>query len=280
MNSMESGKNTFLSRSSANSAHAGHRERLRRRALLEGIDDLRPHELLELLLYYAIPRRDVNALAHALDEQFGGVYGVLRADEGALAAVPGLGGRAARWLKRVSALCDAYALLRAEDRPMLGNLRCFREFARKYRPFAGGEAAWQFCLTYEGRLLLARPIAVGTAWAEPECLRAAVGDVVSSHAHSVLLAQFVDAALPVPDDYDLENTAAYATTLQRLDVPLLDHLLVGSEGDHSMRDRGELLMGGFSREVARVSERYMGPLLPARNLREGEDEDWLSFEDA
>ena len=113
---MESGKNTFLSRSSANSAHAGHRERLRRRALLEGIDDLRPHELLELLLYYAIPRRDVNALAHALDEQFGGVYGVLRADEGALAAVPGLGGRAARWLKRVSALCDAYALLRANPR--------------------------------------------------------------------------------------------------------------------------------------------------------------------
>ena len=129
------------------------------------------------------------------------------------------------------------------------------------------------------RLLLARPIAVGTAWAEPECLRAAVGDVISSHAHSVLLAQFVDAALPAPDDYDLENTAAYAATLQRLDVPLLDHLLVGSEGDHSMRDRGELLMGGFSREVARVSERYMGPLLPARNLREGEDEDWLSFED-
>ena len=68
-------------------------------------------------------------------------------------------------------------------------------------------------------------------------------------------------------------------TLQRLDVPLLDHLLVGGEGDHSMRDRGELLMGAFTREVARVSERYMGPLLPARNLREGEDEDWLSFED-
>ena len=58
----------------------------------------------------------------------------------------------------------------------------------------------------------------------------------------MLLAQFVDAALPAPDDYDLENTAAYAATLQRLDVPLLDHLLVGGEGDHSMRDRGELLM--------------------------------------
>ena len=280
MNSMESGKSTSLSRSLEIKTHAGHRERLRRRALMDGAEALRPHELLELLLFYAIPRRDVNALAHELDKRFGGVCGVLAADEAALAKTPGVGARAAHWLKCVGALCDAYAHLRAEDRPLLGNLRAFREFARKYRAYAGGESAWQFCLTYEGRLLLARPIASGTAWAEPEALRAAVGDVIASHAHGVLLAQFLDVDRPRPDEYDLENTRAYAQTLKRREVPLLDHLLVGSEGDHSMRDRGELLMGAFSREVARVSGRYMGPLLPARNLREGEDEDWLSFEDA
>lgn len=275
---MESGKNTFLSRSSANSAHAGHRERLRRRALLEGIDDLRPHELLELLLYYAIPRRDVNALAHDLDARFGGVHGVLTADEKLLAATPGVGARAAQWLKRVSALCDAYACLRAEDRPLLGNLRSFREFARKYRPYVEGEVTWQFCLTYEGRLLMARPIAPGTAWAEPEYLRPAIGDVIASHAHSVLLAQFCDAAEPVPDAYDIENTSAYADALRRLEVPLLDHLLVGSAGDYSMRDRGGLPMGPFSREGGDIGERYMAPPPSSRNrLREGE---WLPKEGA
>ena len=163
---------------------------------------------------------------------------------------------------------------------MLGNLRCFREFARKYRPFAGGEATWQFlpdlrrqAAARPGPSPSARPGRSRNACAPPS-------ETSSPRTPTACCwAQFVDAALPAPDDYDLENTAAYATTLQRLDVPLLDHLLVGGEGDHSMRDRGELLMGAFTREVARVSERYMGPLLPARNLREGEDEDWLSFED-
>ena len=74
-----------LSRSLEIKTHAGHRERLRRRALMDGAEALRPHELLELLLFYAIPRRDVNALAHELDKRFGGVCGVLAADEAALA---------------------------------------------------------------------------------------------------------------------------------------------------------------------------------------------------
>ena len=99
--------------------HAGHRERLRRRALMDGAEALRPHELLELLLFYAIPRRDVNALAHELDKRFGGVCGVLAADEAALAKTPGVRARAAHWLKCDGALCDAYAHLRAEDRPLL-----------------------------------------------------------------------------------------------------------------------------------------------------------------
>ena len=279
MNSMESGKNTSLSRSSENNiTHAGHRERLRRRALLEGAEALRPHELLELLLFYAVPRRDVNAIAHALDERFGGVRGALEAEEATLARTSGLGAQGARWLKRVQAMCDAYAHLTSDDRPCMGNLRLFRDFTRRYRPFVDGEATWQFCLTYEGRLLLARPIAPGTAWAEPEYLRLAMGDVLSSHAHGVLLAQFVEAELPAPDEYDLEHTAAYAEALRKLEVPLLDHLLVGARGDHSMRDHGQVRMEPFSREAAALGERYMAPLSSHSELRE-EDSLWLPFED-
>ena len=271
---MENGKSTSSSRSSANSAHAGHRERLRRRALVEGAEALRPHELLELLLFYIIPRRNVNALAHELDERFGGVRGVLAADEEALARTPGVGVQAARWLKGVRELCDAYAGLRAEDRPDLGNLRLFRAFYAQLPPPMPRARKNRY--TYS-RLLLARPIAPGRAWAEPEYLRDAIADVISSHAHSVLLAQYVDAAQPAPDDYDLENTAAYARSLKRLDVPLLDHLLVGSQGDHSMRARDELHMEEFPREIACVGERYLTPPSPMRGLLREEDVDWLAF---
>ena len=116
-----------------------------------------------------------------------------------------------------------------------------------------------------------------TAWAEPEYLRVAIGDVISSHAHSVLLAQFCDAARPAPDEYDMEHTAAYAETLRRLEVPLLDHLLVGSAADHSMRARGELLVDICGREVANVSERYITAQTSLHSQQEVEA--WLFLDD-
>lgn len=272
MNSTENGKSTPLSRSSANSAaHAGHRERMRHRAEMDGAEALRPHELIELLLFYAIPRRDVNVLAHELVRRFGGVRGVLTADEAALSAVPGVGARAARLLARVGEVCAAYADLRAEDRPLLGNLRAFRTFACRYRPFVDGEQTWQFCLSYEGRLLLARPIAPGRAWAEGEYLRGALDDALSSHAYSALLAQFVDDPQPVPNEYDREHTPRYARTLFQVEVALLDHLLVGSEGVYSMREHRELCLLALEGERAPLAERYLGPPpTPASRLREEE----------
>lgn len=280
MNSMENGKNMPSSRSSANSAtHAGHRERLRRRAEAEGAEALRAHELIELLLFYAIPRRDVNALAHELVCRFGGAQGVLTAGEEALAATPGVGRRAARLLARMGGLCAAYADLRAEDRPLLGNLRAFRSFACRYRPFVEGEQTWQFCLSYEGRLLLARPIAPGRAWAESEYLREALDDALSSHASSALLAQFVAEPSPVPDDYDRENTPRYARTLLQVEVALLDHLLVGAQGAYSMREHRDLCLTTQAGERDAIAERYLGPQGVSPNrLREEEGAERAAFD--
>ena len=274
---MASGKNTCSSRSSVSSGHEGHRERLRLRAQMDGVETLRPHELIELLLYYALPRRDVNALAHDLERRFGGVRGVLTAAPEELARVPGMGMRAARVLGRIGNLCAAYGALHAGDRPQMGNLHTFRDFAGRYRRQVEGEETWQFCLTYEGRLLLARPIAPGTAWAEPEYLRGALADVISSHARGVLLAQFVETARPAPDDYDLANTRAYARTLRQMEVPLLDHLLVGGEGDYSMRDRGDVTLEPFAGEAAAIGERYMAQP-PTWGSPGAEEVDWLDFD--
>ncbi|MFR8333250.1 MAG: hypothetical protein ACLU9S_13545 [Oscillospiraceae bacterium] len=71
--------------------HEGHRERLRRRFLQEGLDNFDELQVLEASLFYAIPRRDTNPIAHALLEQFGSLSGVLEAPVSALAQVPGMG---------------------------------------------------------------------------------------------------------------------------------------------------------------------------------------------
>ena len=92
----------------------------------------------------------------------------------------------------------------------------------------------------------------------------------------VLLAQFLDVDRPRPDEYDLENTRAYAQTLKRLEVPLLDHLLVGAEEAYSMRDCGDVELEPFSSEAANMGERYMGAVPSSRSRLREEDVDWFA----
>lgn len=240
------------------------------RAMEGGAEALRPHEMIELVLFSALPRRDVNALAHDLIGRFGGLRGVLEAGEAALRTAPGVGARAARMLSALGEACAAYAQLRAEDRPYLGNLRSFRAFAEAYRPLVQGEETWQFCLTGSGRLLLARPIAPGRCWAEPEYLRAALDDVLRSGGESVLLAQFVDQQAPGPDPEDVRDTDRYARALEKLDAPLVDHLLVGAGGAYSMRASGELRVRDASTQEAALCEQYLRDDAPA---------DWADWAD-
>ena len=89
--------------------HAGHRARLRERFLREGLDGFSEHEVLELLLIYAIPQRDVNPLAHALIARFGSLAGVLEADAAELRQVSGVGENAAVLLSLMPALLGIYS---------------------------------------------------------------------------------------------------------------------------------------------------------------------------
>ncbi len=92
----------------ASDVHAGHRERLKKRAQEVGLTALPPHEVIELLLFYAVPRQDVNELAHALIDRFETVTGVLSAGEEELMKVPGVGFRVAGTLAAFFRAANAY----------------------------------------------------------------------------------------------------------------------------------------------------------------------------
>lgn len=95
--------------------HTGHRSRLTRRALAAGLDRMPAHEALEFLLYFVLPRGDVNPLAHALIDRFGTVTAVLHAEKAELLSVDGLGPRAAEYLTLLGTAMDEY--LAAEYEP-------------------------------------------------------------------------------------------------------------------------------------------------------------------
>lgn len=96
--------------------HAGHRQRLKKRFDAVGLKGFEEHTLLELLLFYAIPQKDTNALAHELIRRFGSLDGVLQAGMAQLMQVNGVGENAARMLKVVAAVCQSCGQGLWEDR--------------------------------------------------------------------------------------------------------------------------------------------------------------------
>ena len=99
--------------------HDGHRERLRQRFLKHGLDAMTDDQVLELLLFYAVPRRDTNALARKLLAHFGGIAAVLEAPLQELKTVAGIGENAAILLQLITPLARRYLLSRSEDGAIL-----------------------------------------------------------------------------------------------------------------------------------------------------------------
>ena len=88
--------------------HQGHRERMRKKFLLNGFDNFEDHEILEFILFYAIPRKDTNEIAHLLIEKFGSLDAILDAPINLLKEVNGIGESAAIFIKMISSLARTY----------------------------------------------------------------------------------------------------------------------------------------------------------------------------
>lgn len=99
--------------------HAGHRGRMRQRFLQSGLESFQDHEVLEFLLFYAVPRRDVNEMAHLLLDRFGTLAGVLNAPEAELRDVCGVGPRVAHFLNLVPQLIVQMARQSQRGEPLL-----------------------------------------------------------------------------------------------------------------------------------------------------------------
>ncbi len=239
--------------------HSGHRERLRQKAR-EDLEAFEPHEVLELLLFYVIPRRNTNPDGHRLIDTFGSAAKALDAPPEELRQVPGIGERAAQWISCVGKLVAAYRELTCWERPMLANVRLAREFLEKH--FGGDcpEGVWTLCLSAEGRLLAARPFADRGKWAEEGAVSRAVEDSMRLHAHSLLLLQICRGEAR-PTAYDLRHTRRFARTLHAMDVYLLDHLLFNGQEMYSMFAHADVEeLGPRSQSHSPLGEHYLDGL--------------------
>lgn len=227
----------------ADNIHAGHRARLRERAINEGLEGFHPHQVMELILFYAIPRQDTSVPAHLLIERFGTVRAVLTASVEELTKVQGIGKRAAQWLRSVGCLMESYIALRPEDRPRIVNYQMAFEYCQLWGTLYRDPQTFLLCMSPDGAIQSFCHLCDGTQWYDPEVLRQGLDDIMSVHSGNVILIEFWD-GLPEIEPSLCAQAEAFAYTLRAMGVELLDVILVG-EGNLLSLNRS----GCFNREA-------------------------------
>ncbi len=209
----------------------------------KGLDAFSDAEVLEFLLSYSIPRRDVNPLARSLLLEFGDLHRVFEAGEEQLLKVPGMGPRSAALLRCCAALWG-----RCEQSRLAGTvyLRRTGDIGRYLLSRSDGlreERAWLLSLDARCKLLSCRELGIGSVNAVNLPYRRVVEAALMANATSVVLAHnHVNGSL-LPSVEDLEYTRSLKRALAMVDVILTDHIILGSRDFLSMRTGNMLDFG-------------------------------------
>ncbi len=220
--------------------HGGHRERMRTRFLRYGLDNFDDHNILELLLFYALPRQDTNLLAHRLLDAFGTLAGVFDATPEALMTVPGIGPNAAALIRLVPETARRYLMCKTRMGDVLENSEKAGAYVLPLFLGSREETAYLICMDAKMKVLDCRLLCRGTSTALSLNIRRVVQIALSQNASSVLLAHNHVGGVALPSDEDKQATARLHHVLAEVGITLVDHLIVADDDFVSMSDSGYL----------------------------------------
>lgn len=218
--------------------HAGHRERLKKRFLEEGLDDFTPVQVLELLLFYCIPRRDTNEIAHRLLERFGSLSQVLETNPEDLAKVDGVGPQAAAFLSMMPAVSRYYGVDKAKRTTVLKTIDDCGQYLLHYFEGKTKEIVYMLCLNGAGKVLCCQQVGQGGINSAGVPIRTVVETAIAGNATAVVLAHNHPSGIAVPSHEDVATTKRIAAALDAVDIVLIDHIVVAEDDFVSMVQSG------------------------------------------
>ena len=223
------------------SEHTGHRERMRERFERDsGMDSFAPHEALELLLTYAIPRKDTNPIAHRLIERFGSLHAVLEAPADELTAVPEIGQRAAQLISMMLPLFRLYENDRLKPRVTLDSFRLLRDYCGALYHGVTVEKFYLLSLDSRLKLIDARVIAEGTLDEVPVYPREIIAALLRLNAAGAVISHNHPGQTCAPSEADTRLTRRLRRVLDEIGITLHDHVIVGTDGTYSFAQAGTL----------------------------------------
>ena len=218
----------------------GHRERLRERFLRAGAKGLQDYELLELLLSYAIPRKDVKPQAKELLRRFGSLAGVMDASPEEVQEVKGIGPRAATLLRLVKEMGEVYLSERMRGVDVLSSPSRVVDFCLFRLKGEGEEKFMVIYLNVKNEVMDYEVIQEGTVDRSVVYPRRVAEKALRRRAASVIVVHNHPSGHPDPSPEDKRITRELVEALKPLEIRLLDHIIVGKRGYFSFRERGIL----------------------------------------
>lgn len=218
--------------------HKRHRQRLKKRFLNEGLENFEKHNILELILFYSIPREDTNPLGHRLIDHFGSLSAVFDAEYEDLLKVKGVGENTALLLKLCPAITKAYMDDRNRIGVVLSDTKDLSDFL--IPKFAGetNEVVYLICLDNRRRVLSCEKVDEGTV-NESKLHPRKIAEIALLHnATAVVVAHNHPNAYAMPSKSDVRTTAHILHSLHNLGIYLVDHIIVSDTEAVSMEDSG------------------------------------------
>ena len=220
------------------SIHDGHRQRLKDRYLKEGLDNYQEHQVLELLLFYCVPRKDTNPIAHALLDRFGTLSRVLEATREELMKVPGIGESAAMFLTLVHDVGRYYQVNRLTGTEILTTLEQCGAFMVPYFYGRRNETVFLLCLDAKCKVLCCKEVGEGSVNSAAIPIRRVVEMALGANATSVVVAHNHPSGVALPSDEDVCTTRRLALALAAVEIQLADHVVVADDDYVSMAQSG------------------------------------------
>jgi len=219
--------------------HAGHRKRKKEQFLKAGLKSLPEHEILEILLYYAVPRGDTNEAAHLLINRFGSLTRVMDAKFDELTKVKGVGENAASLICFARMLTKVYSEKKTgEDLIELFNSDRLKNYCSSLFLDAVDEEIRCVYLTDDLKLISAEKICSGTVGKVELPVRKITRSVFMNNCGRIVIAHNHPAGTCLPSRADVEATKDLTQVLAKMEIELTDHIIIGRDGVASMRENG------------------------------------------
>ena len=221
--------------------HEGHRQRVKARYLAEGLDAFEDHQVLEMLLFFCIPMKDTNELAHKMIREFGSLAGLFEADPKDIGRRCGVSENTSILISLIPSLTRRYFKGKWGDKPVLNSTSKAGEYAVSLFTGRTYEAFFVICLDAQNKVNYAALVHEGTINEAAVYPRLIVEAALRHQANSIILAHNHPGGSIQPSSADIDVTKKIITAVEAISIKVMDHIIVAGDKFCSFAEKGFMI---------------------------------------